>query len=55
MMNLLRRMQDEQPVRIPGDAPTVLDHLFSVPPLDPVGSPTFCATMERWVISEVGL
>jgi len=53
LMNVLRRMQDEQPVTIPGDVPTVLDHLFSVPPLDPAGSPTFCATMESWVISEV--
>jgi len=55
LMNRIRRMQDEQPVTIPGDAPTGLDHLFSVPPLDPAGSPTFCATMERWVISEVRL
>lgn len=55
MMNLLRRMQDEQPVTIPGDVPTALDQVFAVPPLDSAGSPTFCATMERWAISEVRL
>jgi len=54
-INNLRRLQDKQPVTIPGDPPTVLDQLFALPPLDASGSPTFCATMERWVVSKVGL
>lgn len=54
-MNHLRRLQDAQPVTIPGDPPSVLDRVFEVPPLDPAGSPTFCATMELWVRGEVGL
>lgn len=54
-MNLLRRMLNEQPVTIPGDPPTILDQVFAVPALDPAGAPTFCATMEQWVIAEVGL
>ena len=53
-MNCLRRMLNEQPVTIPGDPPTILDQVFAVPALDPAGSPTFCATMEQWVIAEVG-
>jgi len=55
MMNQLRPLQDAQPVTIPGDPPSVLDRVFEVSPLDPAGSPTFCATMELWVKSEVGL
>jgi hypothetical protein len=55
MMNLLRRMWDAQPVTIPGDPPTILDRVFDVPPLDPSGSATFCATMESWVTKELGL
>ncbi len=54
-MNLLRRLQVEQPVTIPGDPPTILDQVFVLPALDPAGSPGFCATMEQWVIAEVGL
>ena len=54
-MNRLRRMLNEQSVTIPGDPPTILDQVFAVPALDPAGSPTFCATMEQWVIAEVGL
>jgi hypothetical protein len=55
VLNRLRQMLNDQPVTIPGDPPTALDRIFEIAPLDPSGSPTFCATMDRWAREQCGL
>ena len=54
IMAALRRMQDEQEVAPPGDAPTALDRFLAGPPaLEAAGTPEFCRRVEAWVREEV--
>lgn len=56
LMEILRRLQDQQEPAPPGDPATALDRFLAGPgALEPTGTPSFCRRMEQWVREQVGL
>jgi hypothetical protein len=53
-MNALRRLQAKEDVTPPGDPPSALQQFLDGPAaLEPMGTPTFCTRIERWIRKEV--
>lgn len=56
VMNMLRRMEDEQDPTPPGDPLTALDRFLDGPAaVEPAGTPNFCDRMEQWIRRQVEL